>query len=87
MLSLPRRAYNQPVRFPEKWAKHCVTNYFEIDFGGKMTNLHQFSIDFEPAIPQDSKDLLHAAIRSIRREIKEKVEMTTYSGNMLWGLK
>ena len=52
-----------------------------------MTSLYQFSIDFEPAIPQDSKDLLHAAIRSVKKEVKDKIEMTTYSGNMLWGLK
>ena len=73
LLQLPRRAYNKPVNYPGKWGKTCVTNYFEIDLGSKMTSLCQFSIDFEPVIPQDSKDLLHAAIRSVRKQIKDKI--------------
>ena len=58
LLTLPRRPYNRPVNYSKKMQKTCVTNYFGIDLGGKMTSICQFSIDFEPVIPQDSKELL-----------------------------
>jgi hypothetical protein len=58
-----------------------------VDLGGKMNYIYQYSFDCEPAIPGDSKDLLHRVIRSIRTEVKEKIDIITFSGHMLWGQK
>lgn len=52
-----------------------------------MNYIYQYSFDCEPAIPGDSKDLLHRVIRSIRTEVKEKIDIITFSGHMLWGQK
>lgn len=43
--------------------------------------------DTEPQIPQDSKDVLNQVLRSIRKELKEKLGLITASGLMIWGCK
>lgn len=73
LLTLPKRHYNIPVKFPQNSQKVCLTNYYEVDLGGKMSHIYQFSFDSEPAIPADSKELLFQVIRSIRRQLKEKI--------------
>lgn len=59
LLTLPRRPYNQPVKFHKDSVKECLTNFYEVDLGGKMSHIYQFSFEVEPEIPADSKDLLH----------------------------
>lgn len=73
LLSLPRRAYNLKVNFHPRAEKTCVSNYFPIDLGQKYTHLYQFTFDTEPAIPQDSKELLYQCIKSIKKQLKEKI--------------
>lgn len=73
LLQLPRRQYNIPLKFSNKSEKVCLTNYYEVNLGGKMSHVYQFSFDAEPAIPADSKELLFQVIKSIRRQLKEKI--------------
>ena len=87
LLSLPRRAYNQPVKFSQRDQKYCITNYYAIDLGAKHKHIYQFTFECEPALPQDSKDLLRAVVRSFRKQVSDKIEGLIDSGNMLWGLK
>ncbi len=49
--------------------------------------VYQFTFDAEPVIPQDSKQLLIALTKSIRKELKEKIGYVTASGLMIWGVK
>ena len=55
LLTLPRRPYNQPVRFDPKQQKLCVTNYYPIDLGQKFSKIYQFSFECSPDLPADSK--------------------------------
>jgi hypothetical protein len=87
LLALPRRPYNQKVHFHPKAEKVCVTNNFPIDLGRKYPHIYQFTFDTEPAIPQDSKEILYQCIRSVKKQLRDKIEVSTYSGNMIWGLK
>lgn len=68
-------------------SKQCVSNYYPIQLGGKYSQIFQMSFDTEPAIPNDSRDLLYEVIRAIRKQVREKVELVSFAGKMLWGLK
>jgi hypothetical protein len=74
LLALPRRSYNQPVKFSARSEKTCITNYFGIDLGGKMSQVYQYSFDCEPALPQDSKDLLREVIKSIKSRSRTRLK-------------
>ena len=87
LLQLPRRPYNQPVHFDKRQSKLCITNYYPVQLGHKVSQIYQFTFDTSPAIPADSKELLKEVMFSLKPKLKEKVQLTTYSGNMLWGLK
>lgn len=73
LLQLPKRHYNIPVKFSKNSEKVCLTNYYEVNLGGKMSHVYQFSFDSEPAIPADAKEILFQVIKSVRRQLKEKI--------------
>ena len=52
---LPRRGYGTPVHLPASQRKKVLTNFYEINLGGKESVIYQFVIDTEPSIPSDSK--------------------------------
>jgi hypothetical protein len=83
---LPKRQYNLDYKFPKGATKQCISNYYAVELGPKTT-IFQMTFDTEPAIPNDSRDLLFECIRSIRRQIKDAVDLIAISGRMLWGLK
>jgi hypothetical protein len=51
LLKLPRRPYNVPLKFSKNASKTCLTNFYEVDLGGKMNYIYQYSFDSETAIP------------------------------------
>jgi hypothetical protein len=84
---LPQREYDRKVNFPTSQHKPLVSNYFEIKFNSKYDVVYQFMFDTEPQLPQDSKDLLYRVVKSVRKELRDKVGLITASGLMLWGSK
>ena len=44
-------------------------------------------VDTEPAIPNDSSELIFQLVRSLKRDLRGKLGQFTASGKMLWGLK
>ncbi len=62
-----------------------MSNYYEIDMLKEFKTFHQYSIEFEPQLPEDASKISDKLIESIRKELKEKVGLICYKGRMLWG--
>jgi hypothetical protein len=67
LLSLPKRAQGQPVKFPPAQQRQFLTNHYSIKFHQTRSTIYQFMFDSTPEIPQDSKELLFQVVKSIRK--------------------
>ena len=64
---LPVRKAGIPVNLPNNCRKKIISNYYPIELGGNKAYIYQYTFDTEPAVPQDSKDLLHHIIKHVRK--------------------
>lgn len=73
LLQLPRRPYNQPVYFEQRQGKRCITNYYPVNLGQKVSHIYQFTFDTMLPIPADSKELLKEVMFTLKPKLKEKI--------------
>lgn len=63
------------------------TNLYEVNLDKKNNTVYQFVIDTTPEIPKDSAGLYRSIFRSIRKQLKEKINDVISSGTMIWGFQ
>ena len=62
-----------------------MTNFYEVQIKETKSIIYQYSMEVD--LPSDSSELLHRVVKSLRKELEEKIGLVTFKGNMLWGLK
>jgi len=62
-----------------------MSNYYEIDIKKDYNTIYQYSIGFEPELPEDASKIADKLIDSVRKELKTKTGFICFKGRMLWG--
>lgn len=62
-----------------------MSNYYEIDIKKDYNTIHQYSIGFEPELPEDASKIADKIIDSVKKELRTKTGFICFKGRMLWG--
>lgn len=62
-----------------------MSNYYEIDVKKDYKTIYQYSIGFEPELPEDASKIADKLIDSVKKELRVKTGFISFKGRMLWG--
>lgn len=62
-----------------------MSNYYEVDIKKDYKTIYQYSIGFEPELPQDASKIADKLIDSVKKELRSKTGFICFKGRMLWG--
>lgn len=82
---LPKRNLTKPTKFEHADKYLFYTNYYQVIMEKKRSHIYQYYLESD--IPADSTEVLYKVIRSLGKELREKIGLLSFRGNMLWGSK
>ena len=82
---MPKRP--RPVKddaFPVK--TRVVSNHYRMSLR-KSTDIYCFVLETEPAIPDDSIQVLRGLVKSIEKQLDSLIGLVGHKGKNIWGIK
>lgn len=62
-----------------------MSNYYEVDIKKDYKTIYQYSIGFEPELPEDASKIADKLVDSVKKELRMKTGFICFKGRMLWG--
>jgi hypothetical protein len=84
---LPRRNSKQWTDIKSANEATFYSNLYNFSYSNKNLNFYQYVMTTEPELPLDATNMFRRIIKSLRKKLKEELEIISDSGVIIWGLK